>query len=78
MVTGTLGLIVGSGPAGGVADLCGARTPLQVGRVSWKIRQASGLAAVPASPGVLNGAVVIAGGVKRLSAMKRGGLFGGS
>jgi hypothetical protein len=40
-------------PAGGVASICGRRTPVKTGNVSWKIRQASGLATVPSSPGLL-------------------------
>jgi hypothetical protein len=53
MTVGALGAIAASPTAGAVPDLCGNRTAVRVGNVSWKIRQASGLATVASSPGVL-------------------------
>jgi hypothetical protein len=45
--------VFGASPAHGVANVCVTRSPVQAGKVSWQLRQASGLTTVPASPGVL-------------------------
>jgi hypothetical protein len=53
LILSTLGLVMAGPPAGAVSNVCVVRTPATAGKVSWTIRQASGLTTVAASPGVL-------------------------
>ena len=50
---GVLGVAAASSSAQAVANVCAVRTAVQTGKVSWQLRQASGLTTVRSSPGVL-------------------------